>query len=161
LRARWCAPACSWRCGSSTIDYAPSLAAAQALRDKGAVMYVLGLAPATGAFADHLQQMADIGLGQSGAPVYSPNSPDALASDLEKLIGGAVGCYVTLNGNVDPKRACEGMVSLNGDPLSCGTDWELFSDHSIRLLGAACDRFKSDPSVMLSARFPCGVFTVQ
>jgi Mg-chelatase subunit ChlD len=148
-------------CGDSTIDYAPSIAAANALHDKGTLMYVLSLAPATGAFADHLQQMADIGLGQTGSPVYSPNSPDALAADLEKLIGGSVGCYVSLDGSVDPSRACEGTVSLNGTSLSCGTDWELFGERSIRLLGASCDRFKTDASVMLTARFPCGVFTVQ
>jgi hypothetical protein len=147
-------------CNSSTIDFQPSLQAAMAARDKGLTMYVLSLAAASGEFAAHLQEMADIGLGQQNAPVYSPSSPEQLRGDLESLIGGAVGCDVRVNGSVVGARACEGEVRIDGDLLECGTDWELADASTLRLLGAACDRFRTDASAMLTARWPCGAFAV-
>jgi hypothetical protein len=147
-------------CDDSTIDFQPSLQAAMAARDKGLTMYVLSLAEPSGEFAAHLQEMADIGLNQTGAPVYTPNSPEQLRQDLESLIGGAVGCDVRVNGRVDEARACEGDVRVNGEPLVCGEDWELAEASTLRLLGAACDRFRTDAAAMLTARWPCGAFVV-
>jgi len=147
-------------CDDSTIDFQPSLDAAMAARDKGLTMYVLSLAEPSGEYGEHLQQMADIGLDQQGAPLYSPSSPDQLRTDLEALIGGAVGCDVRINGEVEASRACEGEVRIDGELLVCGTDWELADASSLRLLGAACDRFKTNALAMLTARWPCGAFTV-
>jgi len=145
-------------CDDSTIDYGPSIQAAMAARAQGTSMYVLSLAEASGEYAAHLQEMADIGIGQMSAPLYTPSSPAELQRDLEALIGGAVGCDVRVNGEVDAARACEGRVTLNGEPLVCGEDWELAEPSLIRLNGAACDRFKGDAQAMVVADWPCGVF---
>jgi hypothetical protein len=147
-------------CGDSTIDFQPSLTAANAARDAGIVMYVLSLAPTTGDYATHLQEMADIGLDTTAAPVYSPSSPTELSDTLTQLIGGAINCEVVLNGSVDPEHACDGQVLIGGDPLECGTEWELVDERTIRLLGDRCDAFKSDQGALLTANWPCGVFTV-
>ena len=147
-------------CDDSTIDFQPSLDAAMAARDQNIVMYVLSLAPPGGDYTTHLQEMADIGLNQQGAPVYSPSNPAELSDTLQQLIGGAINCDVRLNGTVDPELACQGTVMIKGEPLECGTDWELVDDHTLRLLGDQCDAFKADQSVLLTAQWPCGVFVV-
>jgi hypothetical protein len=147
-------------CDDSTIDFQPSLDAAMAAQAKGVTMYVLSLAEPAGDYGMHLQQMADIGLNQKDAPLYSPSSQEQLRTDLESLIGGAVGCDVRVNGKVDSKRACEGEVRINGDLLKCGTDWELADESTLHLLGDTCDKFKTDASAMLTARWPCGAFRV-
>ena len=144
-------------CDDSTINFHPSLQAAMAAQ-AGIEMYVLSLAEPTGEYAAHLQQMADIGIDQMNAPVYSPSSPDELQKDLEALIGGAIGCDVRVNGTVDEARACEGKVLLNGEPLACGDDWELSEPSLIRLKGDACDRFKTNGDATVVADWPCGVF---
>ena len=42
---------------------------------------------------------------------------------------------------------------------ACGADegWKPVDPKHIALQGMACMQFKSDPSVFLDARFPCGV----
>jgi hypothetical protein len=147
-------------CDDSTIDFQPSLDAAMAAQAKGVTMYVLSLAEPSGEYGMHLQQMADIGLNRKDAPLYAPSSQEQLRTDLESLIGGAVGCDVRVNGKVDAKRACEGEVRINGELIACGTDWELMGESTLHLLGETCDRFKTDASAMLTARWPCGAFRV-
>lgn len=129
--------------------------------------YVLSLAESTGQFAEHLQTLSNVGVGLPrdaavGAQVYEPSNPEQLRRDLLELIMGSVSCDVTLDGTVDDERAMEGMVALNGELLEYDDPdgWTLVDERTIRAQGAACDRFKEQPSSFLEATFPCEVFTV-
>jgi hypothetical protein len=47
-------------------------------------------------------------------------------------------------------------VTLNGNPLTHGTDWEAVNATTIRLIGGACDTLKSSNNPKVEASFPCG-----
>jgi len=49
-----------------------------------------------------------------------------------------------------------GQVTLNGMPLTYGTDWDLSNPSTIRLLGGACDTLKSSDNPIVKATFSCG-----
>jgi hypothetical protein len=129
---------------------------------------VISLANAQGEFHDHLQQLSNLGAGfdaQGGqmGKLYEPNTPEQLSADLEMLIGAAVGCDITLNGEVNVNAACQGEVTLNDQPLACDdpNGWILVDPHTIRLQGAACEQLKSDNTSSLKADFPCSIFDPQ
>lgn len=144
-------------------NYDTTLKAVTTARDKMIPVWVISLAAGLNNIPD-LQRTANIGAGlddnaMPGAPIYSPQNPDDLTNTLVKLIGDVVDCTVELNGTLDVARACEGTVNMNGMPLACGADegWKPVDPKHIALQGMACQQFKSDPSVFLDARFPCGV----
>ncbi|HET8935635.1 MAG TPA: vWA domain-containing protein [Polyangiales bacterium] len=146
-------------------NYDTTLKAVTTARDKMIPVWVISLAAGLNNIPD-LQRTANIGAGlddnaMPGATIYSPQNPDDLTNTLIKLIGDVVDCTVELNGTLDVARACEGTVNINGMPLSCGADegWKPVDSKHIALQGMACATFKSDPSVFLDARFPCGVVT--
>src|SRR5262249_7353882 len=108
----------------------------------------------------HLQEVANAGVG---TPTGGPDAPYWVATDLSgfqkaltDIVGGAITCTIELVGKVDPARACEGEVTLDGAVLACGTDWKMIDENHIELLGAACDKLKS-ASATLEAKFPCDV----
>ena len=108
----------------------------------------------------HLQQVANAGVG---VPAGWPDAPYWIATDLtgfeaaiKTIVGGAISCTIELVGKIDPTRACEGTVTLDGADLACGTDWKVVDENHIELLGAACDKLKS-ASATLEAAFPCDV----
>jgi len=143
---------------------ARSLAAAQMGRAKNIPMYVISLAGGDAALTAHLQQMANIGAGMdpsSGtAQLYVPTDPNALSATLEQIIGGAVGCLVTLNGTVAQGMECSGTVTLSGNPLVCNdaNGWRLAAPNQIEVLGTACNEFKTNTASAVRADFPCNVF---
>jgi hypothetical protein len=144
-------------------NYESTLKAVRAARDKNIAVWVVSLAEGLNNIPD-LQKTANIGAGLAdnampGATIYSPQNPDDLTTTLAKLIGAAVTCNVELAGKLDVKRACEGRVLMNGQALECGSDqgWKPVDTGHIELQGNACERFKSDPAVMLDATFPCDV----
>jgi hypothetical protein len=58
---------------------------------------------------------------------------------------------------VDPGSAPNATVTLDGAPLTFGTDWTLDANGmTIHILGAACMTLKSTPSAVVDATFPCG-----
>jgi len=143
--------------------YDSTLKAVRAARDKNIAVWVVSLAEGLNNIPD-LQKTANIGAGlqenaSPGATIYSPQNPDDLVQTLAKLIGGAVTCNVELNGKLDVKRACEGKVMMNSQALECGSDqgWKPIDERHIELQGTACEKFKSDPTVILDATFPCDV----
>ena len=149
-------------CGDATTNYQPSIDAAMKGRSMGVTTYVISLADATGAFHDHLQQLADIGGGTSNARLYEPTTPQELAANLESLVGGAVGCDLALNGWVQAGKECMGSsVTLGDDKLECNSPngWVLSDPRHIRLQGTACQRLMNGGG-SLKVEFPCGVFTV-
>ena len=148
---------------NAPVTYESTLKAVRAARDKNIAVWVVSLAEGLNNIPD-LQKTANIGAGLAdnampGATIYSPQNPDDLTQTLAKLIGAAVTCNVELAGKLDVKRACEGRVLMNGQALECGNDqgWKPVDAGHIELLGTACDRFKSDPAVILDATFPCDV----
>jgi hypothetical protein len=148
-------------CDEPRTDYGPSLAASQLGAQLGVTTYVISLAGAQGEFHDHLQELANLGAGTGNdATLYEPSTPEQLSADLELLIGGSVGCDIALNGEVNPASACQGSVTLNGQPVACDdpNGWILVDPRHIRLQGAACDQLMRDMNISLSANFPCSVF---
>jgi hypothetical protein len=143
--------------------YETTPAAVRAAREKNIAVWVISLADGLNNIPD-LQRSANIGAGLAedaspGATIYSPQNPDDLTQTLTQLIGAAVSCDITLAGTLDVTRACEGLVQVNSETLDCNSDegWKVVSQSSIALQGKACERFKSDPTVMLNATFPCDV----
>jgi hypothetical protein len=147
--------------GEPEPNFQPSIDAAMLSQSKHQRLYVISVG--MDAFADHLQELANIGAGldraaSPGATVYYPTDPAALASTLETLIGAELSCDVVLEGKgVRPGKECNGMVELNGMPLECnGADgYELSDPRLITLKGSACDLYKSSASAVLNASFPC------
>ena len=88
-----------------------------------------------------------------------------------------MGCHIELNGKVSVGQECLGTVEQNGLPLACceqdqpgsvrcatapavaPNGWYLSDAHSIELVGDACAKFLLGSGSVLSARFPCRVFT--
>jgi hypothetical protein len=148
---------------TAAATYETTLKAVQTAKDKQIPVWVVSLAAGLNSIPE-LQRTANIGAGLDenatpGATIYSPENPDDLTNTLTKLIGDVVDCTVELNGTLDVARACEGTVNMNGTPIECGSDqgWVAVDSKHISLQGMACATFKSDPSVYLDARFPCGV----
>jgi hypothetical protein len=147
--------------------YDTTLAAVRAAKDKAIPVWVISLADGLNSIPD-LQKTANIGAGlddnaMPGATIYSPQSPDDLTMTLSKLIGQAVTCDVELAGTLTVNRACEGTVTMNGEKIGCNDaqGWKATDANHIQLQGSSCDRFKSDPTVILDARFPCDVVVPQ
>ena len=150
-------------CDNPMTNYQPSLDALMKGKAKNVTTYVISLADAGTDFQTHLQQLADLGSPNGTGHLYQPSNREELAADLELLIGGAVGCDLALNGTVSQGKECDGsVVTLNGDKLECnGPDgWILADSRHIRVQGAACDRLKNNADAILTATFPCGVFSV-
>jgi len=68
------------------------------------------------------------------------------------------GCWRAVITTDDP----ESDVRLNGNPLSCPSEWEpsTDADEFIRLKGSACTELKSGQATF-TAEFPCGVIVVE
>lgn len=152
-------------CDDANTNYGPSLQALELGKSMGIKTYVISLANAQGEFHDHLQQLANLGAGldanaSTPTKLYEPSTPEELSADLELLIGGAVGCDIALNGEVDPNAACQGSVRLNGQALGCNdpNGWTLLDPRHIRLQGSACETLKNNADVSLQADFACNVF---
>jgi hypothetical protein len=138
-----------------------SIAGASRAFDNGIRLYILSVGDDVG--ADHLQDMANAGVGndpaQSGtqAPFFVADNPAELAQQLQQLVGSTLSCELALDGTVDAAAANSGHVVLNGTELTPGVDWELVNGTTIRLLGDACDTLLASSNPTLSATFPCGV----
>jgi hypothetical protein len=143
----------------------------------GITTWVISLADGDPALQTHLDEVARHGDPRNPtAHTFSPTNPDELLMTLAQLLGGAVGCHIALNGTVTVGQECLGTVEQNGSALpccqeqagalSCGNappaspnGWRLNDAHSIELLGDACASFLLGSGSVLSARFPCEVFT--
>jgi hypothetical protein len=138
---------------------------------------VISLAGGDAALQMHLDEVARHGQPSNpGAITFSPMTPQDLVATLATLLGGAIGCEVTLNGTVVPGRECSGLVELNGNGLPCCREgaagwtcdevpaatpdgWRLKDERTVELTGATCTQFLLAPVASLRASFPCGVFS--
>ena len=134
-----------------------SIQAAKNAYTAGIRTFVLGIAGVNDGF---LQAMANAGQGvqanQTNAKYYTANSPAELQMAFQQIIGGVVSCELTINGTVDLEQGKGGSVTLNGQQLMYGTDWELVNGTTIRLLGQACENLKNSTNPQVQASFPCG-----
>ncbi len=132
--------------------------AVQATFAAGITTYVLSVG--ADAEASHIERLARAGQGQnldSGAATpYLANDPAELLAAFADIVGGATSCSIDLDGMVDPERADEGTVVLNGVILTYDTDWRLADPDTIELIGQACTDYLTSAEVSLDAEFPCG-----
>lgn len=141
-------------------DYSKALSvtAVQNAFDLGIKTFALGIADEIS--PGHLQDLANAGVGEDidtgTAPYYLAGSPDDLTDAFVEIITGARTCTFVIEGNVDMSQAHLGIVLLNNVELVYGVDWTLTDEHTLELLGDACDTLLSDPDVTLVASFPCG-----
>ena len=133
------------------------LSAVAAAHDDDVTTYVIGVGPDIS--SEHLQEVANAGRG------LAPNGPDkatfyraldaaALVDAFQEIINGARGCTFELDQPVDPDVA-RGTVSLDGAPLTAGTDWRLRDGGTLELLGAACDTILAGGDHTVEATFTC------
>jgi hypothetical protein len=131
-------------------------AAKRVFDDYGIEVYVLSVGE--DATLSHLQRVANAGVGKAfddpdQAPVYVTNNKEELIEAFDAIIGGTRECSFSLNGKVtDPAG---GTVTLNGNKLEYGTDWDLVGSSTLRLLGEACDTYLNSTAAELEAEFAC------
>lgn len=111
---------------------------------------------------DHQQAMANEGLGRGAgdpdAEYWEAGNDEALRDALQEIVGAQVSCDVELEGMVEPGRACELTVELNGEELACDGDdgWTLLDDaRTVRIRGTACDTLKTSEEALLNITVPC------
>jgi Mg-chelatase subunit ChlD len=149
------------------------IAAADRGAAAGITTWVISLADGDPALQMHLDEVAKHGDPTNPqAKTFTPTNPDELLMTLARLLGGAVGCHVELNGTVTVGQECLGTVEQNGVRLPCcqqdrcddmptssPNGWRLNDDHSVELLGDACASFLLGSGAVLNATFPCEIFT--
>ncbi len=112
--------------------------------------------------AGHMQDMANAGVGHTGAPYWVTGDDAGLRAALLEIVGGVLSCEVLLNGTLDVSQACTGTVSLNGRDLVCDdpNGWRALDQHRIEILGDACDELTTSNGATLEASFPCDVVLI-
>lgn len=141
-----------------------SLDATSRAFDKGIRTFVISVGDDVG--ANHLQQLANVGQGKSPdetmdpAEYYVALNPDDLVNAFGSIVGGAAGCVFTINGEVDPAKAQQGLVALDGQDLQQGVDWVMLDSKTFEVLGDACETVKDGNLHHISAVFPCGVIVI-
>lgn len=146
--------------------------------DVGITTWVISLAGGDPGLQAHLDQVAVVGApNDPAAHTFNPNNPEELIQTLAQLLGGAVGCNISLNGSVTVGQECLGTVEQSGQALPCcqsdaqgawtcsgaptpnPNGWHLTDPGSIELVGDACTQFLLGASDLVSATFPCEVFS--
>jgi hypothetical protein len=143
---------------------AESIAAAQNAFKKAIGTFIISVGKDVS--LGHMQDMANAGAGlplngAQKAPYYQANDQAALKKAFEDIINGVRSCTFTLNGTVDPSKANQGSVQLDGSSLAYGdaNGWELKSSNEIEVKGTACEKIKTGQH-SLTAKFPCGAVVV-
>jgi len=147
---------------------AEAVAAASAAH--AAEVDVLVLSIGSDVSQNHLQEMANVGVGLAAngsggdAPFWVGSDPQGLDDAFREIISASISCEVQMDKQFDVVvKACdEGDVRLNGTPLSCPSEWRVKPgvDDVIELVSSACDTFKSGASTF-TAEFPCGAIIVE
>ena len=147
-----------------------SVEAATRAHDAGFDLFVLSVG--NGVSDDHLQEMANVGVGlatngsEGDATYWRGNDAQSLEDAFMAIISDSISCDIQIDKPFDDKtKACddpESDVRLNGNPLSCPVEWEPSpdADNFIRLNGSASIEFKSGQATF-TAEFPCGVIVVE
>ncbi len=108
----------------------------------------------------HLEKLANAGVGNpltpAVAPFYRGNNPDELVAAFNTIINGVRTCTFTLDGQVADNYKDSGEVTLNGNTLVQGVDWNLVDPSTVELSEQICQEFLAASSGSLEASFPCG-----
>jgi hypothetical protein len=136
-----------------------SLAAAQQAFDLGIDVFVLSVGPEVA--QDHLQEMANVGVGKAlddpmPAPYWQALNPQELVDAFSEIVGSFVSCNLAVDGIVDLDKQCDGTVLLDGVELECGTDWQMPDESTLELMGDACTTLQDGGEHNVSASWPCG-----
>jgi hypothetical protein len=115
--------------------------------------------------ADHLQHMANVGVGKAPddanpAPYYEALDASQLVDAFDQIIGGFVSCEFQIEGEVEIDQACEGHVLLDGNELECGVQWDVPDPSTLVLLGDACATLQDGDDHTVEASFPCDVIDI-
>jgi hypothetical protein len=140
---------------------AEAVAAVERAYDLGIRTFMISVGEGT-VSAEHMQDMANAGIGEDGAPYWVAGDDQGLRDALTAIVGGQLSCVVALNGELTLEIACEGTVLLNGRPLTCDAPdgWRAVDETHIELQGAACDELQGTPDALLEATFPCEAVTL-
>jgi hypothetical protein len=137
-----------------------ALTVAQAQNAFNAGIRTFILSVGTAVANQHLQQVANAGVGMDPvtgtAPYYVADNPAQLAMAFDAIIGGVISCDLMLDGDITPAQAAAGYVTLNGMVLVYGTDWTLVGSNIIRLMGSACATLQGSSMPTVAGTFPCG-----
>lgn len=146
-------------CNSGAGSGGGTTASVNAARDAytaGIPVYVLAINQTS----SHFQDLANAGQGwqpgQPNVPYYPVQNAQELKQAFDTIIAGVISCDLALTASIDENQAMNGTVTINGTPLTYGTDWTLVGGNTIRVQGDACTNLKSTPDPMVSATFPCG-----
>ena len=140
-----------------------ALVAVQAAHEAGIETYVVsvgGEAVGNPQAERHMHELANAGVGRApdadpAAPLYVALAPDQLVEAFDEIIGGVRTCTFMLEGMVDEEHAAGGSVTLDGEELEYGTDWQLVDPRTIELLGAACEAVLAGGEHEVEAYFTC------
>ncbi|MEM6291484.1 MAG: vWA domain-containing protein [Myxococcota bacterium] len=140
-----------------------ALAAAEFAFGEGISTFIISVGNDVG--AEHLQQMANVGVGKdpddaNPAPYYEALDAAQLVDAFNEIVGSFISCDLVIDGEVDLEQACEGTVKLDGEELECGTAWDVPDETTLRLLGAACETLKDGASHTVDASWPCGAVVI-
>jgi hypothetical protein len=140
-----------------------SLQAAEQAFDLGLTTFIISVGNEVG--AEHLQQMANVGVGKDPddpmpAPYYQALDAQQLVDAFEEIIGTFVSCELLVDGEIDLGQACDGAVFLDGVELECGTDYEVPDPSIVRLLGDACATLQDGGQHTVDATWPCGAVEI-
>jgi hypothetical protein len=162
--------------GDSSVQQQAVIAEVDRAAASNITTFVISLAGDDAALQAHLETVADHGQPMNpDAKAFSPMVPEELANTLTLLVGGAIGCEVTLDGTVTAGRECLGSVAMNGNALPCckesagswtcndapvadASGWRLKDERTVELIGEQCVSFLTASEASLEARFPCDVF---
>ena len=144
-----------------------SIAAARAAYASGVGLIIVGVSPDIA--ESHLQDMANAGAGKDetlrgpGAARYfvAQDSQAKLAEQLTGILGSVRTCLFHLAGEVTRGHEADWTVTLDGVRLAPGDPdgYRLVSPRDLEIVGAACEKIKSDGRA-LSVSFPCDAFFV-
>jgi hypothetical protein len=108
----------------------------------------------------HMHQLANAGVGMApdaepAAPLYVALEPAELVAAFDDIIGGVRTCSFKLEGAVDEAYASGGTVTLDGNELTYGVDWQLSDEMTLELLGDACEAVMAGGEHTVEAYFTC------
>jgi hypothetical protein len=136
-----------------------AIAAAQAAFGMDIGTYVISVGNDVG--EDHLQDLANAGVGlpidgAENAPFWQALDAQGLAEAFDTIINGVRSCVLTVDGEINPEKACDGSVRIDGEEIPCEdpNGWTLLSPTEIELQGDACDLIQSGEHTV-DATFPC------
>jgi len=152
-------------CSQPNPDEGQALAvqAAQSAHDLGIETFVVSVGDDVS--EEHLQEMANVGVGRpvnasEPAPYYQALDADELVTAFADVVTELVRCDARIDGFVDLEQACRGTVTLDGEPLECGVDFELADESTLVLLGGACNSLKSGGTHELQGSWPCDAIDI-